>query len=425
MPTAMNLLSTWVCDDILTVDLESRQISIPDTVENLGVESDDSVRVLHFQVPRQYCDVDLSTFAIRVNYKNTSGAGGSYDIADFSIEEGMIKFDWLVERPVTVRRGNVVFNVCFREIINDVVEREFNTAIATLPVLEGLETGEEIVEEHLDILEQLMNNSVHVPADMTDNNPNSPAHIFNRTHWKEVEANVTFFNQTGINFGYKVAERIGLEIGGVYKAVYNDIIYDTVGVAYAYNGESGVILVKDDGRDRNQYDTGILFTYIEFSPETAGTLGYTGIVNPMDGSENVSLIITGNRTTWHKLDKRYLPDSVTELSLSEYGIDLQAIIDAGGSAVVSNTTLLWKTVSNAWQGGNRLRVSVPVGDTKLVFSDPSVCNVGNAGLCLLMNTMLTLDAGFVALYILLSPDTSYPSNTTARTMVYVKSVMLG
>lgn len=155
MATAEELLTTEGCDDVLVVDLESRQIIIPDTVENLGVESDDSVRVLHFQVPRYYCNVDLLTFIIRVNFKNTSGAGGSYDISHCLIEDDMIKFDWLVERSVTVKRGNVIFNVCFREIINDVVEREFNTAIATLPVLEGLETGEAIVIEYADVFEQL------------------------------------------------------------------------------------------------------------------------------------------------------------------------------------------------------------------------------------------------------------------------------
>lgn len=155
MSNALALLFGEICDDILTVDLESRQIIIPNTVENLGVESDDSVRIMHFQVPRTYCSVDLSQFSIRVNYKNTSGAGGSYDISSFSIEEGMIKFDWVVARAVTVKRGDVKFNVCFREMIGEEVDREFNTTPATLPVLEGLETGEEIVEEDADVFEQL------------------------------------------------------------------------------------------------------------------------------------------------------------------------------------------------------------------------------------------------------------------------------
>lgn len=155
MPTAMELLSTWTCDDVLSVDLETRQIVIPNTVENLGVESDDSVRVLHFQVPRQYCEVDLSTFAIRVNYKNASGAGGSYDVAAPVVEDDLIKFDWVVDRRVVSRKGDVAFNVCLREVNDETVEREFNTTIAILPVLEGLEPGEEIVEEYADVFEQL------------------------------------------------------------------------------------------------------------------------------------------------------------------------------------------------------------------------------------------------------------------------------
>lgn len=172
MSTAMELLSTEVCDDILVVDLESRQINIPDTVENLGVESDDSVRVLHFKIPRYYYEVDLSEFSIRINYKNTSGVGGAYDISNFAIEEGMIKFDWVVARHVTVRRGNVVFNVCLRDVVNDVVEREFNTAIATLPVLEGLETGAYVVEEYADVFEQWMyeNSTRMIPAYSSANN---------------------------------------------------------------------------------------------------------------------------------------------------------------------------------------------------------------------------------------------------------------
>ena len=154
MATVMDLLSN--CDDVLVVDLESRRIVIPNTVKNLGVESDDSVRILHFRVPRHYCEIDLSTFAIRVNFKNTSGSGGSYDASSVVVEDDLIKFDWIVARPVTTKRGDVVFNVCLREIVDDVVEREFNTAIATLPVLEGLETGVDLVNEHVDVFEQLM-----------------------------------------------------------------------------------------------------------------------------------------------------------------------------------------------------------------------------------------------------------------------------
>ena len=145
MSNAMELLSTEVCDDILNVDLESRKIVIPNTVQNLGVESDDLVRVLHFQVPRYYCEVDLSTFVIRINYKHASGAGGYYDISTPTVEDNLIKFDWKVARQVVVKKGNVLFNVCFREFTGSTVTREFNTTVATLPVLEGLKFNEDYV----------------------------------------------------------------------------------------------------------------------------------------------------------------------------------------------------------------------------------------------------------------------------------------
>lgn len=421
MPTAMDLLSTWVCDDILTVDLESRQINIPDTVENLGVESDDSVRVLHFQVPRQYCDVDLSTFDIRVNFKNTSGAGGSYDVANFSIEEGMIKFDWLVERPVTVKRGDVVFNVCFREIINDVVDREFNTSIATLPVLEGLETGEEIVEEHIDILEQLLNNSVHVRADMAVNNQNDPAYIFNRTHWKEVVGvdGVIIPLQSGTFSALGWATVSGVS-GGMKEGVWYT---GTVG-GLAFEGRCKKWVTELYIGNGHLLDSSLEDTGEFFCINALGGVYYNfTITNPHVGASLKFELHSVQEVTWHKLDSGYLPEPVS-LALSEYGIDLQTIVDAGGSAVVENTVPLWDTVSDAWQNGNRLRVVIPVGDTELCVSDPMIWKVDDAGLCLLMNTALVMDTSLVALCIMLSPEVSGGTVNTAKTMVYAKSVLL-
>lgn len=155
MPTALELLETEICDDILVVDLESRSIVIPKNVSVLGVEADDETRILHFKVPRHYCEVDLAEFAIRVNYKNAKSEGDMYMVTDAVVEDDWITFDWVVGRHAFTKKGNVVFNVCLKDVFEGIVRREFNTTVAILPVLEGLETGEEIAEEHLDIFEQL------------------------------------------------------------------------------------------------------------------------------------------------------------------------------------------------------------------------------------------------------------------------------
>lgn len=168
MPTALELLETEICDDILVVDLESRSIIIPKNVSVLGVEADDETRILHFKVPRHYCEVDLAEFAIRVNYKNAKSEGDMYIVTDAVIEDDWITFDWVVGRHAFTKKGNVVFNVCLKDVFEGIVRREFNTTVAILPVLEGLETGEEIVEEHLDIFEQLREELASDAYDITD-----------------------------------------------------------------------------------------------------------------------------------------------------------------------------------------------------------------------------------------------------------------
>ena len=155
MATAEELLaSAEACDDILTVDLDNRIIIIPKGVTNIGVESDDNVFYLHFRVPRHFCKTDLSEFDIRINYENAKGKGDLYEVKDAVVTDDLITFDWLVGRYAVTHKGNVKFNVCMRDVTDGVVNREFNTTVATLPVLEGLETGEAIIEEHVDILEQ-------------------------------------------------------------------------------------------------------------------------------------------------------------------------------------------------------------------------------------------------------------------------------
>ena len=155
MATADELLATEVCDNILTVDLDNRIIIIPKGVTNIGVESDDAVNILHFKVPRMYCSVDLSEFAININYENAKGGGDVYEVKDAVISDDLITFDWVVGRHALTYRGNVVFSLCLKDVDEaGEVRREFNTTIATLTVLPGLETGEAVIQEHADILEQ-------------------------------------------------------------------------------------------------------------------------------------------------------------------------------------------------------------------------------------------------------------------------------
>ena len=139
----------------LTVDMESRQITIPPTIKNIGVESDDEVKRLWFKMARYYHDIDLSTFTIRINYTNANGDGDVYTVEDVDIGDNELIFSWLIGRYAVQTAGNVNFVVCLTDI-NEyyVIDREFNTTITMLPVLKGLETVGAVVEDQPDVISQ-------------------------------------------------------------------------------------------------------------------------------------------------------------------------------------------------------------------------------------------------------------------------------
>lgn len=158
MPTAIELLSVeTVSDKTFVIDSDLRTIIIPKNITNLGVESDDDVFRAKFRMPATYCGIDLSKFAIRIHYLNAIGIGDVYEVTDaVRNSDNTITFSWLVGRQVATYKGVINFNVCLRDIEKSTgtVLREFNTTIASLPILEGLETDEQAVAEYTNILEQ-------------------------------------------------------------------------------------------------------------------------------------------------------------------------------------------------------------------------------------------------------------------------------
>lgn len=154
MADVNEVLGLGEIESVFTVDISLRTIIIPKDVTNLGVESDDSVLSLPFRIPRHYCGIDLSTFEININYLNARGGGDRYEIHDPTINTDSIEFKWVVGRHAAMYAGKVNFNLCIKEIVNGETNREFNTTPATLPILEGLEVGEQIVQEYADVIEQ-------------------------------------------------------------------------------------------------------------------------------------------------------------------------------------------------------------------------------------------------------------------------------
>lgn len=145
-------------EDICVIDSDLRIIDIPEQFKVLGVENDKDVRAMQFRVPKTYKGTDLSAFTISVNYQNARGMKDRYIVTDKKVSGDQIEFSWTVGKTATVYRGDTRFIVCMRLTGSDgIIQKEFNTTLATMTVLEGLEVDDPVIEqEEKDIIAQLL-----------------------------------------------------------------------------------------------------------------------------------------------------------------------------------------------------------------------------------------------------------------------------
>lgn len=146
----------------IVIDDNLRTMTIPTDIVLLGVESDDDVNKIPFQMPKEYCGFDLSQFECRINYMNANGDGDIYIVDDLAVDgddPSLMTFTWLVGRNACAYKGNTQFIVCLKKFTDDdtgTVVQEFNTTVYQLPVLQGLETTEAVVQQNADIIEQIL-----------------------------------------------------------------------------------------------------------------------------------------------------------------------------------------------------------------------------------------------------------------------------
>ncbi len=145
-------------DMTCVIDNDLRTISIPAGIKILGVEGDEDVHKIHFRMPRMYGEFDLFKFVVRIVFKNANNEKDQYIVTDAETDDSFIRFSWLASRKVTKYKGNTEFIACLR-LIDDsgTVIKEFNTTLAKLPVLEGLEPDEMQADEEVqDVVTQLL-----------------------------------------------------------------------------------------------------------------------------------------------------------------------------------------------------------------------------------------------------------------------------
>lgn len=149
-----------MANEYIVINDDLRTMQIPSSITILGVESDDDVNKIPFQMPKEYCGFDLSTFEARINYVNSAGIGDIYIVDDLAVDgddPSLMTFTWLVGRNACAYKGNTQFIVCLKKFDeNDNVVQEFNTTVYSLPVLQGLETVDAVEQQNADVIEQIL-----------------------------------------------------------------------------------------------------------------------------------------------------------------------------------------------------------------------------------------------------------------------------
>lgn len=144
---------------MIKIDVDTRKWEIPWEEKLLGVESDEKVKTLQFEVSKNeyFSGLNFTDSACYINYKN-GNVIGQYGITDVIESEGKVTFTWEVSREATRYKGKTYAILCAKKVREDgTIIREWNSAMGQFNVYEGIEPSTTIIEEpEIDIISQLL-----------------------------------------------------------------------------------------------------------------------------------------------------------------------------------------------------------------------------------------------------------------------------
>lgn len=148
-------------EEYCTLDPITRKLTLTEPQRIAGVESDEYAKGLKFKFPKTVDDIDLTQMQLRINFMNSRQEKGQHIVTDMKPmegEEGYITFTWPFSRLVTHYRGYTKLVVCaVKTDESGTITAEWNTALAQMRVLEGLEVDEpDVTPEEKDVISQLI-----------------------------------------------------------------------------------------------------------------------------------------------------------------------------------------------------------------------------------------------------------------------------
>ena len=169
--------------DYCEIDSNLRNITIPEVYKTAGVMADNNVKKIYFKINKFSQETDLSQLDIYINYQNGNNEADRYKVLDKQIEGDYIIFSWLISSFATKYKGTIKFIVC----MNNENNIHWNSTLATLNVLEGLETDEAIADQNPDTIEEILKrlNDLEENGDTGDIDINSQKATFEIAETRE------------------------------------------------------------------------------------------------------------------------------------------------------------------------------------------------------------------------------------------------
>ena len=146
---------------MIKINVDTRYWQIPKEEAFLGVEYDDKVKILQFELSKNefYDGLNFTDCNCFINYKNEDNDTIPYGITDMEVkEDGTVTFTWQVSRGATIFKGNTFAVLCAKKVREDgTITNEWNSRIGSFTVSKGLEPSSSITEvPEIDIISQLL-----------------------------------------------------------------------------------------------------------------------------------------------------------------------------------------------------------------------------------------------------------------------------
>lgn len=330
MATALDLLMSTKEDvnllseesDICTIDAKTRVIFVPSTIVVGGVQSDKNAERIKFSCPKIVGDnLDLSKFSVRINFENVSSVDFNVSIKDqyicddVAVDGENVTFSWLIGRNAARYMGTVRFIVCAVKTDSDSnISVEWNTAIAEVPVLEGIEIDQpQIGQEEKDVINQLLDLTKNTSAEAVQN-VNSAKEQAIKDIQSVSQPDTTLTIEGGLAEAKATGEAIGslkediceLEIGT--KNIFNSReLLNATGWTRNGNSYTGTAGNLGKAYKENNYP-------ISFEPNTKYTISLKALTNGSASTDGIGIQFEFYYTDGTKSVLELLNNTLTETS---------------------------------------------------------------------------------------------------------------